>query len=38
MEYLRTHEPPVPVAGVALGPIHKRDVINASAMLEHKKE
>ena len=38
MEYLRTHEPPVPVAGVAIGPIHKRDVIAASAMLEHKKE
>ncbi len=38
LEYLRTHEPPVPVAGVALGPIHKRDVVAASAMLEHKKE
>jgi translation initiation factor 5B len=38
MEYLRTHDPPVPVAGVALGPIHKRDVVAASAMLEHKKE
>ena len=38
MEYLRSCEPPVPVAGVAIGPVHRKDVIAASVMLEHKEE
>ena len=38
LEYLRCHTPPVPVAGVGLGPLHKKDVVTASVMLEHKKE
>jgi len=28
----------IPVSGVAIGPIHKRDVIRASVMLEHNPE
>jgi translation initiation factor 5B len=38
MEYLRSVDPPIPVANVRLGPIHKKDVIAASVMLEHQKE
>ena len=38
LEYLRTHDPPVPVCNVAIGPVHKRDVMAASAMLEHREE
>lgn len=38
MEYLRSVDPPVPVAGVNIGPVHKRDVIGASIMLEHVPE
>jgi translation initiation factor 5B len=36
--YLSTHEPPVPVASVGLGPLHKKDITTASVMLEHKRE
>jgi translation initiation factor 5B len=36
MEYLRSSK--VPVAGVALGPVHKKDVVRASAMVEHEDE
>lgn len=28
----------IPVSGVGIGPIHKRDVIRASVMLEHNPE
>jgi translation initiation factor 5B len=38
LEYLRTHAPPVPVASVGLGPLHKKDIVTASVMLEHRKE
>jgi len=38
LEYLRNHDPVVPVAAVNIGPLHKRDVVVASTMLEHKKE
>ena len=38
LEYLRTHNPPVPVAQVGIGPLHRKDVIQASVMLEKRKE
>jgi translation initiation factor 5B len=38
MHYLHNHEPPVPVASVGIGPLHKKDVTIASTMLEHKRE
>jgi translation initiation factor 5B len=28
----------IPVSGIRIGPIHKKDVVRASVMLEHKKE
>ncbi|KAM3857271.1 eukaryotic translation initiation factor 5B [Diretmus argenteus] len=33
LEYLRTSK--VPYAGINIGPVHKKDVMKASAMLEH---
>jgi len=38
LEFLKTQDPPIPVGGVNIGPIHKKDVIKASIMLEHQKE
>jgi translation initiation factor 5B len=38
LEYLRTHEPPVPVANVGIGPLHKKDIVTASIMLERKRD
>jgi translation initiation factor 5B len=38
LEYLRKHDPPVPVASVGIGPLHRKDVVQASVMLEHRKE
>lgn len=38
LEYLRTHDPPVPVAQVNIGPVHKRDITKASTMLEQSPE
>ena len=38
LTYLNSHTPPVPVANVGLGPLHKKDITTASVMLEHKKE
>lgn len=38
LEYLRTHEPPVPVAQVGIGPLHRKDIVAASIMREHKIE
>ncbi|KAK4541677.1 hypothetical protein LTR36_007821 [Oleoguttula mirabilis] len=36
LEFLRTSK--IPVASISIGPVHKRDVITASAMLEKAKE
>ena len=36
LEFLKTSK--IPVSAVNIGPIHKRDVIKASVMLEHKPE
>jgi translation initiation factor 5B len=38
LEFLKSQDPPIPVGGVNIGPIHKKDVIRASIMLEHQKE
>lgn len=38
LEFLRTCDPPIPVACVNLGPVHKKDVMRASVQLEHQKE
>ena len=38
LEYLRTHDPPVPVAHVGIGPLHRKDVVAASVMLERVRE
>ena len=36
LEFLRTSK--IPVSNISIGPVHKRDVITASAMLEKAKE
>ena len=36
LEYLKTQDPPIPIAGVNLGPIHKRHVLETSAMLDRE--
>lgn len=38
LEFLRQLKPPIPVAGFNIGPVNKKDIINASIMLEHKRE
>ena len=38
LEFLGSLDPPIPVGAFNIGPIHKRDVITASVMLEKKKE
>lgn len=38
LEFLNKCSPPIPVSGFNIGPLHKRDVIQASIMLEKKKE
>ena len=38
LEFLRTQKPPIPVATISIGPVSKRDVIQAGAMLEKAPE
>ena len=38
LEFLSSLDPPIPVGAFSIGPISKRDVIQASVMLERKKE
>lgn len=38
IEFLSTLKPPIPIANFGIGPIHKRDIIQASIMLEKRKE
>lgn len=38
LEFLSSLNPPIPVGAFNIGPIHKRDVIQAATMLERKKE
>jgi len=36
--FLRELKPPIPVSGFNIGPVHKKDVMQAAVMLEHRKE
>ncbi|KAK8799676.1 hypothetical protein WA158_006224 [Blastocystis sp. Blastoise] len=38
LEFLNNCKPPIPVAGFNIGPLHRRDVIQASVQLEKKPE
>jgi translation initiation factor 5B len=38
LDFLKSLEPSIPVSGIGIGPVHKKDVIKASVMLEKKKE
>ncbi|WMV19558.1 hypothetical protein MTR67_012943 [Solanum verrucosum] len=38
LEFLKTPEVSIPVSGIGIGPVHKKDVMKASVMLEKKKE
>ncbi|KAH0725009.1 hypothetical protein KY284_000874 [Solanum tuberosum] len=38
LEFLKTDEIRIPVSGIGIGPVHKKDVMKASVMLEKKKE
>ncbi|XP_017978635.1 PREDICTED: eukaryotic translation initiation factor 5B isoform X3 [Theobroma cacao] len=38
LEFLKTPEVNIPVSGIGIGPVHKKDVMKASVMLEKKNE
>ncbi|KAK9135932.1 hypothetical protein Syun_015262 [Stephania yunnanensis] len=38
LEFLKSPAVKIPVSGISIGPVHKRDVMKASVMLERKKE
>ncbi|KAM0017208.1 putative small GTP-binding protein [Helianthus debilis subsp. tardiflorus] len=38
LDFLKTPAVSIPVSGIAIGPVHKKDVMKASVMLEKKKE
>lgn len=38
LEFLKTPDVSIPVSGIGIGPVHKKDVMKASVMLEKKKE
>ncbi|KAJ0615276.1 putative protein-synthesizing GTPase [Helianthus annuus] len=38
LEFLKTPVVSIPVSGIGIGPVHKKDVMKASVMLEKKKE
>ena len=38
LEFLKSPDVQIPVSGISIGPVHKRDVMRASVMLEKKKE
>ncbi|KAB2603546.1 eukaryotic translation initiation factor 5B-like [Pyrus ussuriensis x Pyrus communis] len=38
LEFLKTPVVNIPVSGISIGPVHKKDVMKASVMLEKKKE
>ncbi|MCO5597603.1 hypothetical protein L7F22_051682 [Adiantum nelumboides] len=38
LEFLKSPAVKIPVSGISIGPVHKRDVMRASVMLERKKK
>lgn len=38
LEFLKSPDVSIPVSGISIGPVHKKDVMKASVMLEKKKE
>ncbi|GBG83244.1 hypothetical protein CBR_g36859 [Chara braunii] len=38
LEFLKTPEVNIPVSGISIGPVHKKDVMRAGVMLERKKK
>lgn len=38
LEFLKTPAVSIPVSGIGIGPVHKKDVMKASVMLEKRKE
>ncbi|KAF5725640.1 hypothetical protein HS088_TW23G00367 [Tripterygium wilfordii] len=38
LEFLKSDAVKIPVSGIGIGPVHKKDVMKASVMLEKKKE
>jgi len=38
LEFLKSPAVAIPVSGIAIGPIHKKDVMRASVMLERKRK
>lgn len=38
LEFLKSPAVNIPVSGISIGPVHKKDVMRASVMLERKKE
>ncbi|CAH9115017.1 unnamed protein product [Cuscuta epithymum] len=38
LEFLKSPDVSIPVSGIGIGPVHKKDVMKASVMLEKKKE
>lgn len=38
LEFLKTPAVNIPVSGIGIGPVHKKDVMKASVMLEKRKE
>ncbi|GJW24731.1 eukaryotic translation initiation factor 5B-like protein [Tanacetum coccineum] len=38
LEFLKTPTVNIPVSGIGIGPVHKKDVMKAAAMLDKKKE
>ncbi|XP_024525108.1 eukaryotic translation initiation factor 5B isoform X2 [Selaginella moellendorffii] len=38
LEFLKTPDVNIPVSGISIGPVHKKDIMRASVMLERKKE
>ncbi|KAK1570475.1 hypothetical protein Q3G72_002518 [Acer saccharum] len=38
LEFLKSSDVKIPISGIGIGPVHKKDVMKASVMLEKKKE